>query len=268
MDPQPPKRTGAGLAILAAIAISGSAVGVMFWQLSQKEKPVADRDGFDISRPKDLRPVEASPAQPAAQGPAQDGLSLLHKDQWGKEGGGGEKASGAPLGTAPKDAATGFTAAVRRNEAKAEALARAYTARYPAIAQYGRDWMGYPDLKKLNDDYMRDHDPIKFLRGLAGSQNFGKLTVKYARDPALQAFVKESVAKAPGEVVSAAVDMLAQDATMRGLLASTAKSLGLPPSFAEGLLRGGKVDEKQVMGKALENNPELQNALENPGAGK
>jgi len=256
MDAQAPRRSSTGLAFLAVLAIAGSAIGVMIYQLSQREKPAADASGFDLAQTPESH--SAAGGQSAAPGPAQtqSGLGLL------QTGGLGQLQFGAAGKTPrPADQKTeqDFTAAVRRAEAKAIALAQAYTARYPAIAQYGRDWMSYPDLKKLNDDYMRDHDPIAFLRGLARSQNFGRLMAKYAGTPAIQSFVKESITRAPGEVAMTSTSLLQEDSLIKSVVAHVVSALGLPPAMTAGILGGGKVDQNQVMGNIIQDNPGLQN---------
>ena len=191
---QTPRRSNAGIALLAALLIAGSAAGVMLWQLSQKEAPVAADFGLDAVSPRPDGPA-AAPAAPRS----------------------------------------GFTEAVRRSEARARDLAIQYTQRYPAIAQYGKDWMSRPDLKKLNDDYAADHDPVKFLRGLARAPSAPELAAKYAGDPAVRAFVKDALAGAPKELLSAASDMLVEDGLVRGLAADLGGALGLPKDFTDGL---------------------------------
>ena len=119
-----------------------------------------------------------------------------------------------------------------------------YTQRYPAIRRYGHDWMAKPDLKKLNDDYMADHDPVKFLRGLARSKNFAELSAQYARDPAVQAFVKEALKAAPGDVLAASSDLLVEDGVLRALLSDAGRALGLPQDFTDGLQSYGKKPEQ------------------------
>jgi len=270
MDEQTPRRSGIGVALLAGLVISGSAIGVMLWQLSQKEKPASDAAGFDLTHAQERAQTPATPLPAGRQAPEPSGLSLLQVGNMGgkvrvAEGGGGTQ-NPAPKPAANASAAASFTDSVRRNEPKARDLAVSYTKRYPVISRYGRDWMGYPDLKKLNDDYMRDHDPVKFLHGLARSEHFGKLVLTYAKDPAVQSFVKEVVREAPGEVTAAACDLLDQDGMLRALLSNTAKTMGLPESFTAALM--GKVDQKQVMGQVMQGNPELQKAADNPDAQK
>ncbi len=244
-----------GWALLAALTIGGSAVAVIMYQLAQKGNPAADTSGFDIAKA-DVDRNPASGGAPA-RGPAQSGLEMLKPGDVGKM-------SVAGGGTPPsaRQTAKDFTDAIHQAEAQVQALAISYTKRFPSIAQYGRDWMRYPDLKKLNDQYMNDHNPIKFLRGLAQSQSFGRLATKYASDPAVQSFVKESVSQAPKEITASAMGVLKEDGLIKNLIANTASTLGLPPTLTSGLLDGGKVDRQQVMGQIIQNHPELQKSLQ------
>ena len=246
MDQQPPRRTSGAAAWLTGLLLAGSAVGVMFWQLSQKQKPLAFTPGLDSVAPQD----RSQPAPYPAAAP-QSGLDMVKP-------GAAPQAPARVLGVPalpakenarpeaaarqgePQSAAPAFTDAVRRSEAKARALAIGYTKRYPVILHYGQDWMSKPDLKKLNDDYMADHDPVKFLRGLAGSPSFPELTAKYARDPAVQAFAKEALQQAPRELLSASSDLLVEDGGLRALLSDAGQALGLPSSLTNGLKDYGK----------------------------
>jgi hypothetical protein len=261
MSEEGPSRSSTGAAVLAVLVVAGSAVGVMIYQLSQKEKSPTGLAGFDLSKTQENRP--SGGAVPLPGGPAPDRTMFQSDDIKVRFGEGG---ASSPQAAAQK-ATLSFTEACRKSEGKAQALAQAYTKRYPSIAQYGRDWMSHPDLKRLNDDYMRDHDPVAFLRGVARSKNFAKLMVKYAQDPALQALVKEGIAKAPGELTSSAMSLLKEDAVIKRVVANVAEALGLPPALTAGLLGGGKVDEKQVMGQVLQGTG-LQGAMQDPAVQK
>ncbi len=234
---QTPRRSNVGIALLAALLIAGSAAGVMLWQLSQKEAPVAADFGLDAVSPRPDGPAAA----PAA---ARSGLEMI--DLGAPPTGPALRAPSeapAPPGQgaigqvrqAGGSAESAFREAVRRSEARARDLAIQYTQRYPAIAQYGKDWMSRPDLKKLNDDYAADHDPVKFLRGLARAPSAPELAAKYAGDPAVRAFVKDALAGAPKELLGAASDMLVEDGLVRGLAADVGGALGLPKDFTDGL---------------------------------
>ena len=252
MSQNAPRRSSLGWALLAALVVGGSAVAVMMYQMAQKEKPAADASGFDIAK----ADVDRNPAAGGApaRGPAQSGLEMV------KPGDVGKMSAAAP--SSARQTAKDFTDAIHQAEAQVQALAMSYTKRFPSIAQYGRDWMRYPDLKKLNDQYMNDHNPIKFLRGLAQAKNFGRIVAKYAADPAIQSFVKESMSQAPREATTSAMGVLKEDGLVKDLVSNTASALGLPPVMTSGLLDGGKVDRQQVMGQIIQDHPELQQSLQ------
>ena len=255
MSQNAPRRSSLGWAFLAALAVGGSAVAVMVYQLAQKEKPAADTSGFDIAKANEDR--NPAPGGAPTRGPTQSGLEMVKP-------GGADKMSVAAGGNpaSARQATKDFTDAIHQAEGQVQALAISYTKRFPSIAQYGRDWMSYPDLKKLNDKYMNDHNPIKFLRGLAQSKNFGRLVAKYAADPAIQSFVKENMSQAPRAVTTSAMGVLKEDGLVKDLVSNTASALGLPPAMTSGLLDGGKVDRQQVMGQIIQDHPELQQSLQ------
>ena len=260
MDQQPPRRSSMAVALLAVLTIAGSAVGVMIYQLYHKEKPLplAEQSSFDVGQVQENHPFPPSAASPMPQSSPQSGLGMLQTGDMGKMRFG----DGSVRQTSAQKAVQTFTEAIRRAEGQTQSLAQAYTRRYPSIAQYGKDWMSYPDLKRLNDDYMRDHDPVRFLRGVAASKNFGKLMAKYATDPAVQSFVKEGIKQAPGDVTTSAMSLLKEDSLIKTGIATVASALGLPPALTAGILGGGKVDQNQVMGQIMQSNPDVKKAMQ------
>jgi hypothetical protein len=228
------------VAILAVVAVAGSAVGVMIYQLTQKDKPTADSAGFDIAKTQESHSAQDT-AQTTAGSAMQTDRTMFQAEDLDS-----------------------FADSWHKAEGSVRTMAIAYTKRYPSIAQYGRDWMRYPDLRKIAFDYQRDHDPIAFLRGMAASKNFGKLVVKYAGDPALQSFVKESITKAPGDMTSSVMGFLKEDNTIKKVVSNVTEALGLPPAMTMGILGGGKVDQNQVMGNIMQGNPSLQGAMQDP----
>ncbi|MBI5630939.1 MAG: hypothetical protein HY921_08655 [Elusimicrobia bacterium] len=257
MSSQEP-RSSFGAGVLAALAIAGSALGALIFQHLQNRQAGLDKTGFDISETSQAPRRAASSSASAT--PAQSGLGMVKTGMPGFSLG-----LKAPPPAARKAAAS-VTELARANESRIRGLAMAYTKRYLVIAQYGRDWMSHPDLKKLNDDYMKDHDPVKFMRGLASSRNFGAMVKKYATKPEVQAFTRDAIKNAPGQLISAASEFLNEDKVVKKLVDNVAQSLGLPTGlFSWG---GGdsepKVDEKAVMNSVMQGNPDLQKALGNP----
>lgn len=253
-----PPHSSRPAAIMAALVLIGAAIGVIIYQFALKEQPAIDTTGFDISQIQKKTPI----ANVLPSRNARSGLAMLETGGLGQMrfGEGAKK-------TAAARKEIDFKAVARANEAKVAALAMRYTRRYPLIAQYGRDWMSYPDLKKLNDDYMRDHDPVAFLHGVARSKNFGKLAGQYATAAPIQNFVKEAMKNVGGDATSAAASLMKDDSLVKDLASNTASALGLPPALVTGLTNSGQVDEKQIMGQIMQD-PQLQKAMNDHDSGK
>lgn len=235
-------------AFFAALAILGSAGGVVYYQrLESRQEVIPDNSGFDMAQvtgaPKIISPIRSRPAP-------NSGLAMIKTGMPGMQFGG--KATAQKAGRSPE---ADITEKVRRSENQIHTLAIAYTRRYPVIAEYGREWMSYPDLKKLNDDYMRSHDPIQFMRGLCQSKNFGILVRKYAREPAIHSFVIDAAKKVPGDLITAGLDYLNSNGTIKSLANNLSSAVGIPLSFFGS--DGNKVNAQAVVDSALKNNPDL-----------
>lgn len=214
-----------------AIAVGLLVGGVVIFVTADNPQPAAApaASGFDVAElPKTPAPEVSSTGLPR---PAPSSLSMVPKLGLGAQT--AAPAAPAPAASPLEQAANGFRQAIRASEKTLGELARDYTRRYPAIARYGRDWMSYPDLKKLNDDYMRDHDPIAFLRGLSASPSFPKLMSKYAGEPAIRSFVQDAVTKAPSGAVGASMSYINQDKTIDGFVQGVAGQVGLPPGLLQ-----------------------------------
>ena len=259
MDEQEPRRGGGGWIVGGTLFFSF--VGVVGWYfVSNSKEPSFSNRGFDVRAISTPKPIASSSYSP----PAQPQSGIMIKSDPGLrvlDSGAGVPASRKPASAgAGEDPKASFRDAARRNETTVRAYAEKMTRRYPSVAQYGRDWMSYPDLRKLNDDYMRDHDPAAFMAGLARSPNFGKLVRKYASDPGIRAFVIQGVQQAPGELMSAAGDALRNDTVVKNLVANVGQALGLPSSMMA-VINGGQVDQSQVMSEVM-NNPQLRAATQ------
>lgn len=273
----PPARESKAGAVLVAVAVGVSAVGVLGWHLLQnrgEEKERLDVSGFDFAAaPTGTRPV-IPPTYNAPSEPASS-LGMLKADagmrvvDGNTSGGSGSGAADGGPAQKRKEAGLSFQQAARKHEKRVREYFMAATKKHPSVRQYGRDWMSYPDLKKLNDDYFKDRDPVKFMYGVSKSENFGKLVKKYATDPAIRAVVIDAAKQAPSDIMSAGMDYMQNDRVIKDLVGSVAKGLGLPASltaiFDEG--KGGKVDSNQVMSDIMKNNPEAQKAMQRQNSG-
>lgn len=247
--------------LLVALLIVGSAAGVLGWYaLTNRKGPVLDYSGFDLNSVTPEKHVLISDANSA---PSQPTSGIMIKSDPGLnvvDGNASAPAANHPAGPAAGDPKADFRDVARRNEATVRDFAIKMTRKYPSVRQYGKDWMSYPDLRKLNDDYMRNHDPAAFMAGLARSPNFGKLVRKYATDPGIRAFVINGVQQAPGELLSAAGAALSNDAVVKNLVSNVGQALGLPPSIMA-VVGGGRVDQSKVVSDVL-SSPQLKGAMQ------
>ncbi|MDX6771121.1 MAG: hypothetical protein SF051_16445 [Elusimicrobiota bacterium] len=268
----PPARESRGGAILVAAAVGVSAVGVLGWHLLQNrgdDRERLDVSGFDLAAaPTGTRPVLPLPAPADAPAPASS-LGMLKADEGVRVVESNASSDSSPSQAANKarkqqEAGQSFQQLAKKHEKKVRSYFMKATAKYPSVRQYGRDWMSYPDLKKLNDDYFRDRDPVKFMKGVAKSENFGKLVKKYSTDPAIRAVVIDAAKQAPSDLMAAGLDYLNEDRVIKDLVGTVAKGMGLPSSlmaiFDDG--KGAKVDQNQVMSDIMKNNPEARKAME------
>lgn len=253
-----------GLAIIAVAAVAAAGVGVVIYQASQgrEEHAALNTSGFDVSQVDDAprRVASAMPGRP------QQGSSLgmitgtmgIGQAPTGESA--GQTQAGSPAGAPARadDAAT-FSQMVREREKPVEGLTRAYMKRSQVFQQYGREWMSHPDLKKLNDEYMKNHDPIAFLRGLASSPSFPGMVKKYAHDPNMQGYVKDVISKAPQGMISSGLGMARKESLVEKLMDSVMGAMGLPRGIF-GSADNKPVDQSAVMSSMM-NNPDIQKAM-------
>jgi len=257
--------TGPG-AIFVAVVVGGSAVGVVGWYLMvNRGSPSIDSSGFDLSAaPHTSRPAPVLSAP--VEAPQASSLAMLKGDAGVRIGDSGpapaQPASQAKEGDKKEQAHADFTQEARKHESDVRNYSMRMTQKYPILRQYGRDWMSHPDLKKLNDDYMRNHDPIAFIMGLTKAPSLGVMVKQYAGNPAITAFITGAMKEAPADLTSSAMDVLANDKVAKDLISNVAGGLGLPPSIT-GLINSGdpsKIDQTKVVNDML-NSPAVQNAM-------
>ncbi|MBI3565105.1 MAG: hypothetical protein HY079_07915 [Elusimicrobia bacterium] len=276
MSDEPSPRGGRLGWIVTGVAVLGSFVGVVGWYLvSNRGGGGLDTSGFDIATaPSAPRPVAAAPAAPPPGQPrssldmmkADAGIRIV--DSNSSSGSPGSSGPAAPSGPEQKkqESHASFTENARKHEGDVRRFAEKMTAKYPVIRQYGRDWMSYPDLKKLNDDYARNHDPIAFMIGLSKAPNLGTMLKKYAGKPEIREFVVDGMKQAPGDLTGSAMSVLQNDRVLKDLISNVTGSLGLPPSITAMIGSGdpSKMDQNKMM-KDVMNTPDIQKAMQGQG---
>ena len=274
MSETPPARTGRFGAIFVILVIAGSAVGVLTWHLgANRGAGSVDTTGFDLdTAPDSVRAPAAASRRPDAA--PRSSLGSFKSDAGIRvaDGNASARRSGpSPAAEAQlqkQESRESLAKAARKHESAVRRFAQRMTARYPVVRQYGKDWMGHPDLKKLNDDYMRDKDPVKFLLGLSRSENFGKMMTKYAGAPEIREFALGAVKQSPLELKTAAMDVLGSDRVVKDLVMNVAKAVGLPASVI-GTIEGGapaktessKIDQNKAVTEMM-GDPEMKKVMQ------
>ncbi|HXT01748.1 MAG TPA: hypothetical protein VN915_13825 [Elusimicrobiota bacterium] len=237
------ENTSSGLAGVLTIAVLLAAAALGGWYfLSQRGASTVDSGGFDVGAAATSRP----PAPAAApEAPARSGLDMMRVDEELRAAPPRSEQKAAAEAPAPvralKDARLDFIMEARRNEDLVRRYAERMTARSPVILQYGKDWMSHPDLKKLNDDYMRDHDPIAFLAGLSQAPSFPILLKQYAGKQEILGFIVQGLTKeAPRSLVTSGLALMREDASLKPVITEVETAAGMTPAMADQLTGGSK----------------------------
>ncbi|MFI5361151.1 MAG: hypothetical protein ACHQ49_04205 [Elusimicrobiota bacterium] len=266
-------RTGRLGGIITVFVVGASAVGVIGWYISvNRGGPKIDPTGFDLSEVQETRRALPSAAGAGAPAAAASGLTMMKGGEGVTVGdstppsGSAAKTAPAKGGDAKAQAHAGFTEQARKHEDDVRRFAERMTNKYPLIRQYGKDWMSHPDLKKLNDDYMRNHDPVAFIMGLAKAPSLGGMVKQYAGKPEIVQFITQGMKEAPADLTASAMDVLTNDSTVKGLIGNIVSGLGLPPSVTAMIGgSGGAIDENKVMSDIV-NSPAARAAMQQQGS--
>lgn len=242
-EEDPRARSSLSLGFAALLLLGGIAIAGFIYQSRRGEN--LSSEGLDLEAPA-LPPepqataVEAAaPAAPRTYGVTSSLTAPVP--------------SAPPPRADPRDQSrSGLQAAIWKHERFFRKLTFRYQNKHPVFHKFGNEWAKHPDLAKARDDWYQHKNPIKFAYQIAQSPNFAKMVVKYARDPALLAYMRELASSAPREVVTGLTDYLSKDKNATSLVERFAKAAGLPPALVAGFT-GKKVDQAEVMKQLLEN---------------
>jgi hypothetical protein len=231
--------------LTVAVLLGAAALGGWYF-LSQRGASTVDDGGFDVGAAPSSRRAAAVPAA-APEAPARSGLDLMKPDEELRAVPGvaaAPRPASAAQAAAPrtlKDAREDFIMECRRNEDLVRRYAERMTAKSPVVLQYGKDWMSHPDLKKLNDDYMRNHDPIAFLEGVARAPSFPILLKQYAGKQEILGFIVQGLTQeAPHGLVESGLVLMRDDASLKPLVTQVETAVGMTPEMADKLTGGSK----------------------------
>ncbi len=271
MSDEPRAHTSKVGAILVALAVGGSAIGVVGWHLLSNRNAGLDTSGFDVSVVADApRPVAAPVA--VAPEPAQaSSLGMMKADAGMTVVGPGAstpKPGPAAKATPREEAALNAKEAALKNEKFVDGFIRRMQKKHPSIGEYGKDWAKSPELRALRDQYWKDKDPLKFAHGLAKSGDFGQLVKKYGKDPGIRDVLMTGLKEAPSGALAAVSGLFQNDAITKNLLNTIMEATGLPKSLTGMITGGGDAkapDQNQIMGDIM-NSPEAKAAMKNQPA--
>lgn len=253
MNEEPRHRTSRAGVLFVLFAIGGSAIGVIGWHLLASRSAGLDTSGFDMSAAPDPGRFAATstPSAPAAAGPTS--LKMVKGDA-SMRGGPGAAPNPAKPARPEEEAALSLKKAVIKNEALVAAFVRRMEAKHPSIARYGKDWAASPELRALRDQYWRQKEPMKFVRGLAQSNDFRKLVKQYAADPGIRDVLLTGIREAPASLLGAIGGVFQHDKAAKDLVTAVHRALGLPASLTA-MLDGGKPpDPNQVISDIMNSN--------------
>lgn len=272
MSDEPRPHTSKLGAILVAVAVGGSAIGVVGWHLLSNRNAGLDTSGFDVSVVADApRPVAAPVARSAPAAAPASSLGMMKADE-GMSVAGPAASTAKPADAAkatPREAAAlSAKEAAIKNEKFVDGFIRRMQKKHPSIGQYGRDWAASPELRALRDQYWKDKDPLKFAHGLSKSGDFGQLIKKYGKDPGIRDVLMTGLREAPSGALAAVSGLFQNDAVTKNLLNTVMEATGLPKSLTGMITSGGDAkmpDQNQIMGDIM-NSPETKAALKNQPA--
>lgn len=224
----PPPRSSGAILLLTVLAMLALAAAVAYVALFKDREERFTDSGLNLVQVDDAPapPAEALPrgrapgTRPPYGGPST--IAGLAADARRKE-------------TGPGSRAAELARRIRASEPRFEALAHRYSRKHPVIREYGRDWMLYPDLRRYNDEYFRDRNPIKFAWNVASSKNFAALARKYAARPEIHAFLQDALRAAPPELLGSLREYLKAEENTAALLRRFSRAAGLPDSIVAAL---------------------------------
>jgi len=249
MSEEPKHQTSRAGVIFVAIAVGGSAVGVVGWHLMSNRGAGLDTTGFDVSstpEPGQAKPqTYAAPMTPVEDQPGS--LGMVKGDASMRvvvPGPAAPKPAGeaSTPGSPKDDAVKSFKEAALKNEKVVDAYIRKMQAKHPSIARYGKDWAASPELRALRDQYWKDKDPLKFAYGMARSKDFSALLKKYSGDPGIRDVLITGIKQAPPSLLGAIGGIFQNDKVAKDLVTTVSTAIGLPPSLTAFL--GGGDDAK------------------------
>lgn len=256
MGVQKEQKTGIGPALIIGVLLLDVGLMIWGWHLYQRRQESLDDAGLNFSRAPD---PTVAPAVPAAPQPREEPLSGIDRYVKAEVLGPAPKAStaAAPGATAPAAAKPALAAApppsspeMKRKMEKAvdaffDLKNQPRFKNSKVVKAWKSEFLSHPDLRALNDQWRKEHDPLKFMMGMVRSPNFQKMAATYLIKPDVRDFVS---AMAGSKAVKESAGTFMTDESVKTAVT------------AFGLVGSAPKDSSQQM-ERLKANPALQGAL-------
>lgn len=203
MGVQIDQKSGIGPALIIGILLLDVGLLIWGWHLYQKRQENLDDAGLNFSRapePSAEPAVAHVPAKPEPMGGIDRYVKKEALPDVRASTATAAQAAKAPSAGAGKPALAAAAAPVtpdmkRKMDRAVDAffdLKRQPRFKNSKVIQgWKRDFLSYPDLKKVNDDYRKDKDPLKFMMSMVRSPNFQKMAAEYLVKQDMRDFIKE-----------------------------------------------------------------------------
>ena len=257
MGIQKEEKSALGPGLILLILLVDVGIIIVAWHFYQRRQERLDDAGLNFARAPEADAAPAAPRTAPKEEPLP-GIDRYVKKESLQPGRLGPPA--APGGPGPGTAKAGPPpAASRQAVLKMDGAVNFFfqlknSERFKnskVVQSWKRDFLSYPDLKRLNDDWRKNHDPLSFMVGMVKSPNFQTMAGKYLATPDMQAFVKQ-MATAPS-VLNSAGSFMADDA-----IKGAVSTLKLAPG---GAAAPAMKDSSAQMGR-LKTNPALKVIIE------
>lgn len=159
-----------------------------------------------------------------------------------------------PSAKPPAAGPSGFREMVEEERLKMRKVWFKHVAKSPTLQAYQKAWRSTPELQALTERWHKDHDPIAFLKGVAGQPKFFELLGKYGRSQELLAVLKEDMKHASPKALAAASDTLNKESVIKDLLNKASAATGVPL----GAWFGRRPTQEEILKQVL-SNPNLKN---------
>lgn len=239
MGVQKDQKSGLGPALILAILLLDVGLLIWGWHLYQRRQESLDDAGLNVSRVPEPAAAPAAPLSAPVREAPLSGIDRYVKVEPRPS------ARAAPDGAAVQAPAAGTKPALTAPAAPVTGemkrkMDKAVDAFFDlknqprfknskAVQAWKKDFLSHADLRALNDEWRKEHDPLKFMMGMVRSPNFQKMAAAYLVKPDMRDFVS---AMAGSKAVKDSAGTFMTDESV----ATAAKAFGLlggPPGMKD-----------------------------------